>query len=132
MLDAYDMQPIRISIGSMPCLWSRRVISANQLQHSRQRLPRMREAELDDDELRSLEGNICALQATKDHVDVFVYDGAIVPDPEGIITSGYDNKSARTVAMHQGERITAGALSAMFKQIIANNHAGGWRKLKKT
>ena len=33
-----------------------------------------------------LEGNICALLAAKDHVNVFLYDGAIVPDPEGIIT----------------------------------------------
>jgi hypothetical protein len=33
-----------------------------------------------------LQGNICALLAAKDHVNVFLYDGAIVPDPEGIIT----------------------------------------------
>ena len=35
-----------------------------------------------------LDGNICALLAAKDHVNVFLYDGAIVPDPEGIITAG--------------------------------------------
>lgn len=77
-----------------------------------------------------LEGNICAFQATKDHVNIFLYDGAIVPDPEGIITGGHDNQTARTVAVHQGETINRRALSAMFKQIIANNRAGGWRKLK--
>lgn len=77
-----------------------------------------------------LQGNICALQAAKDHVNVFLYDGAIVPDPEGIITSGHDNKTARTVAIRKGESIDAPALSAMFKQIIANNRAGGWRRLK--
>ena len=38
-----------------------------------------------------LEGNICALLAAKDHVNVFLYDGAIVPGPEGIITTGHDN-----------------------------------------
>ena len=75
-------------------------------------------------------GNVCALLAAKDHVNVFLYDGAIVPDPEGIITGGHDNKTARTVAVRQGERINAPALSAMFRQIIANNRAGGWRKLK--
>src|SRR5205814_3801842 len=37
-----------------------------------------------------LKGNICALLAAKGHVNVFLYDGAIVPDPEGIITSGHD------------------------------------------
>jgi hypothetical protein len=77
-----------------------------------------------------LAGNICALLATKDHVNVFLYDGAIVPDPEGIITAGHQNKTARTVAIRQHETINASALTNMFKQIIANNRAGGWRKLK--
>jgi hypothetical protein len=78
-----------------------------------------------------LQGNICALLAAKDHVNVFLYDGAIVPDPEGIITGGHDNTTARTVAVRRGEPINAPALTAMFKQIIANNRAGGWRKLKR-
>jgi hypothetical protein len=78
-----------------------------------------------------LKGNICALLAAKDHVNVFLYDGAIVPDPEGIITGGHENETARTVAIHEGETINAPALSAMLEQIIANNRAGGWRKLKR-
>ena len=77
-----------------------------------------------------LDGNICALLAAKDHVNIFLYDGAMVPDPEGIITAGHNNQTARTVAVRQGEKINARALKAMFKQIIANNRAGGWRKLK--
>jgi hypothetical protein len=78
-----------------------------------------------------LDGNICALLAAKDHVNVFLYDGAIVPDPEGIITAGHDNKTARTVAIRLDERINERALVTMFEQIIANNRAGGWRKLKR-
>ena len=77
-----------------------------------------------------LDGNICALLAAKDHVNVFLYDGAIVPDPEGIITAGHDNKTARTVAVRRDEQINEGALATMFRQIVANNRAGGWRKLK--
>jgi hypothetical protein len=77
-----------------------------------------------------LQGNICALLAAKDHVNIFLYDGAIVPDPEGIITGGHDNATARTVAVREGETINRRALTAMFKQIIANNRAGGWRRLK--
>jgi hypothetical protein len=77
-----------------------------------------------------LAGNVCALLAARDHVNVFLYDGAIVPDPEGIITGGHDNKTARTVAVKADETINAPALTAMFRQIIANNRAGGWRKLK--
>jgi hypothetical protein len=77
-----------------------------------------------------LQGNICALLAAKDHVNIFLYDGAIVSDPQGIITGGHDNKTARTVAVREGQPINATALIAMFRQIIANNRAGGWRKLK--
>ncbi|MEV0031376.1 DUF1801 domain-containing protein [Nocardia sp. NPDC050793] len=77
-----------------------------------------------------LDGNICALLAAKTHVNVFLYDGGIVPDPEGIITGGHDNKTARTVAIREGETVNARALSAMFRRIIADNRAGGWRKLK--
>ncbi|MFB4284263.1 MULTISPECIES: DUF1801 domain-containing protein [unclassified Nonomuraea] len=77
-----------------------------------------------------LKGNVCALLAAKDHVNVFLYDGGIVPDPEGIITAGHHNKTARTVAFREGETINAPALLAMFRQIIADNRAGGWRKLK--
>jgi hypothetical protein len=62
---------------------------------------------------------------------VFLYDGAIVPDPDGIITGGHDNKTARTVAVNPGETINAAAHTAMFSQIIANNRAGGWRKRKR-
>src|SRR3954452_3977169 len=77
-----------------------------------------------------LQGNVCALLAAKDHVNVFLYDGAIVPDPEGIITGGHDNTTARTVAIRQGEAVNEPALRRMFEQIVANNRAGGWRRLK--
>jgi hypothetical protein len=78
-----------------------------------------------------LEGNVCALLATRDHVNVFLYDGGIVPDPEGIITAGHDNKTARTVAVYEGEPLNGPALQAMFERIVADNRAGGWRKLKR-
>jgi hypothetical protein len=78
-----------------------------------------------------LQGNVCALLAAREHVNLFLYDGAIVPDPEKIITGGHDNKTARQIAVSQGETINAPALTAMLKQIIANNRAGGWRKLKR-
>lgn len=78
-----------------------------------------------------LDGNVCAFLAAKDHVNVFLYDGAIVPDPAGIITGGHDNATARMISFHEGDPINEPALVAMFRQIIANNRAGGWRKLKR-
>ena len=78
-----------------------------------------------------LQGNICALLAARDHVNVFLYDGGIVPDPQGIITGGHGNATARTVAVREGETLNRRALRAMLAQIIANNRAGGWRALKR-
>ena len=77
-----------------------------------------------------LDGNICALLAAKDHVNIFIYD-PIAPDPDGIITAGHENKTARTVAIGQGERVNEKALTKMFRAVIANNRAGGWRKLQR-
>ncbi len=80
-----------------------------------------------------LDGNVCALLATRDHVNVFLYDGAIVPDPDGIITGGHENKTARTVSRStRASRSTSAALRRMFEQIIANNRAGGWRRIKRS
>lgn len=77
-----------------------------------------------------LNGNVCALLAAKDHVNLFLYDGGIVPDPEGLITAGHNNKTARTITYRQGDRIEVRPLTTMLKQIAANNRAGGWRELK--
>jgi hypothetical protein len=78
-----------------------------------------------------LEGNVCALLAAKDHVNLFLYDGAIVPDPDGLITGGHENTTARTIAFHEGDAVRGGPLTTMLRQIIADNRAGGWRKLKR-
>lgn len=78
-----------------------------------------------------LDGNVCAFLAAKDHVNVFLYDGAIVPDPERIITGGHGNSTGRMISFREGDPINEPALVAMFRQIIANNRAGGWRKLKR-
>ena len=77
-----------------------------------------------------LQGNICALLATKDHVNVFVYDPT-VPDPHRIINQGQGNATAKAIQIYAGDRIDEPALLAMFRAVIANNRAGGWRKLAK-
>ena len=40
------------------------------------------------------QGTVAALLAARTHVNVFLYDGAIVPDPDGIITAGHANSTA--------------------------------------
>ena len=75
-----------------------------------------------------LDGNICALLAAKAHVNVFIYDPT-VPDPSGIINQGHGNATAKAVQIRQDDEIHRDALLALFRAVIANNRAGGWRKL---
>jgi hypothetical protein len=46
------------------------------------------------------------------------------------LPGGQVNQTARTVAVRQDEKINTKALGETFPQIIANNRAGGWRKIK--
>jgi hypothetical protein len=77
-----------------------------------------------------LHGNVAALLAAKDHVNVFLYD-PMLDDPEEIITHGHGNATGRQISIHQGEPINRTALLAMFRQIIEHNRAGGWRRLQR-
>lgn len=76
-----------------------------------------------------LHGNICALLATKDHVNVFVYDPT-VPDPHGIINQGHGNATAKAIQIYRDDPIDERAMRDLFRAVIANNRSGGWRKLK--
>ena len=78
-----------------------------------------------------LQGNVAALLSAKDHVTVFLYDGGLAPDPGGIITGGHGNETGRMIAIKRDETINRPAMLALFRAIIADNRAGGWRKLKK-
>ena len=76
-----------------------------------------------------LHGNIAALQSTKDHVNVFLYD-PLIDDPEGIITRGHEGSTGRQIMVFEGEPINRPALLGIFRQIVEHNRAGGWRKLQ--
>ena len=76
-----------------------------------------------------LQGNICALLAAKDHVNVFIYDPTVA-DPHHIINQGHGNATARAVQIYRGDAINRRALLAMFRAVIANNRAGGWRRIE--
>ena len=77
-----------------------------------------------------LNGNVCALLATKDHVNLFLYDPTVA-DPEGIINQGHGNATARAIQIYVGDAIDRRALTELLQAIVARNRAGGWRKLKR-
>ena len=77
-----------------------------------------------------LEGNICALLAAKNHVNIFIYD-PIAPDPEGIINQGHDNQTARAIQVRPGETVNKQAFITLIQAVVANNRMGGWRTVKR-
>jgi len=74
-------------------------------------------------------GNVAALLATKDHINVFIYD-PIAPDPESLINQGLGNATARSIQIFKGQNINKAAFIKLIQAVVKNNHAGGWRKLK--
>jgi hypothetical protein len=76
----------------------------------------------------TLKGNVCAFMGTKDHLNVLIYD-PIAPDPQKIVNQGEGNKTARGIQMYEGDSLDGTAFVDLIKAVVANNRAGGWRKL---
>ncbi len=77
----------------------------------------------------TMRGNVCALLAAKDHMNVFIYD-PIAPDPSGIINQGHGNATARSIQLYEGDALDEKAFVELIKAVAENNRKGGWRKLK--
>jgi hypothetical protein len=77
------------------------------------------------------QGNVCALLAARDHVNLFIYDPD-VPDPDGLINQGHGNATARAIQVHAGEPINAPALTSLLRAVVDRNRRGGWRRLAGT
>ena len=78
-----------------------------------------------------LRGNVCALLATKDHVNLFLYDPDVA-DPDGVINQGHGNATARAIQIYRGDPINGTAITNIVRAIAERNRAGGWRKLSTT
>ena len=75
-----------------------------------------------------LDGNVCAILATKDHVNLFLYDPT-APDPAGLVNQGQGNKTARSIQVYEGDEVDRTAVIELLRSIAARNRAGGWRRL---
>ena len=75
-----------------------------------------------------LDGNVCALLATKDHVNLFLYDPT-VSDPRGVINQGHGNATGRAIQVYADDEIDRDAIIGILSEIVDHNRRGGWRKL---
>lgn len=73
-------------------------------------------------------GNVCALLAAKQHVNVFIYD-PVAPDPDKIINQGHDNATARSIQITKDDFPDEESFMELIKAVVANNEKGGWRTL---
>lgn len=71
---------------------------------------------------------VAALQGTKDHVDVFLYDPGL-DDPKGVITDGHGGSTGRQIKLYEGDALDEDAFPDLIRQIADRNRRGGWRKL---
>lgn len=77
----------------------------------------------------TLMGNVCAIQATKDHINLFIYD-PIAEDKEKVINQGTENLTARAIQIYESDEIKESGILSLLRAVVSNNRAGGWRKLK--
>jgi hypothetical protein len=75
-------------------------------------------------------GNVCALLAAKNHVNIFIYD-PIAPDPSGIINQGHKNQTARSIQVVKDSFPEEDAFIELIKAVVSNNEKGGWRAFRK-
>jgi hypothetical protein len=52
------------------------------------------------------------------------------PDPDGIVTAGHGNTTGRQISYREGAPVDEPALTRYLRHIIADNRAGGWRRIK--
>lgn len=72
----------------------------------------------------TLQGNVCALLATKDHVNIFIYD-PVAPDPTGLVNQGQANATARAIQLFEGDELDGEAFKALVRAVADNNRRGG-------
>lgn len=73
-------------------------------------------------------GNVCALLAAKDHVNVFLYDPNL-NDSHNIINQGHENKTACSIQIRKDTFPDEEAFTDLIKQIVTHNDQGGWRSI---
>ena len=58
-----------------------------------------------------------------------IYD-PIAPDPDGLINQGRDNATSRGIQIRRDDEFDEAALLDLLRAVVANNRAGGWRKIQ--
>lgn len=66
-------------------------------------------------------GLVLAISAFKDHVKINFLKGVHLPDPAGLINSGFDSKEHRSINYFKTYELNKPALQELIKSAAANN-----------
>lgn len=69
----------------------------------------------------TINGNVCATGAFKDHVKLNFFKGAVLPDPDKQFNNGFTSKESRAVDFHKGDKINESALTELIRSAVACN-----------
>jgi hypothetical protein len=69
----------------------------------------------------TLNGTVCAVGAFKDHIKINFFKGASLPDQHGLINSGLEAKTSRSVDIHEGDTLDETALKDLIRAAATYN-----------
>jgi hypothetical protein len=68
-------------------------------------------------------GNVCAIGAFKESVKLNFFNGASLPDPQGLFNGGLDAKASRSIDLVEGDPVNEPALQELIRAAVAHNAA---------
>jgi len=60
-------------------------------------------------------GMIVSISAFKDHVGINFFQGASLPDPQGLFNSGMESKKSRSINLYEGDEVNKAAFQELVR-----------------
>jgi hypothetical protein len=67
-------------------------------------------------------GMVCSVGAFGDHLKINFFQGAALPDPDGLFNAGLDAKKTRAIDFYSGDEVNQRALRDLIRAAVALNH----------
>jgi hypothetical protein len=77
-------------------------------------------------------GIVCVANAFKEKVKLTFYEGASLPDPDGLFNSGLDGNKWRTIDLYEGDEVDGNSLKTLIQAGVEFNKAKGASAAKKS
>jgi hypothetical protein len=65
------------------------------------------------------DGMVCAVGAFEDHVKINFFQGAALPDPDGLFNAGLEAKKTRAIDFYKGDKIKQKPMKDLIRAAVA-------------